>query len=360
MTYDQPPAASGRCAAERGGIREKITMKFRTAAAAAVIACGLAGCGIGAPHTAASPAAATPAGASQPAALSDTCTTYAQQHDAQIVISPGGQAECNELIKDLAGGDAFWSYTPNGQSVGNLQQACDMTSPDGTYEAVVLDDSGGFIGQDVCSGMASSGWTASQTPGPLAQQLAQQGAQQQQAQASASAAAATQQQIAALQSSLQSDVATLAQDAASLDSDNSLAGDIKSMKSDLGTEQTDYATVQSDTCSSAGGSRETDAATADTDSATVDTDLATVQTDITGLQDNNQVSSDISKVQGDVSQLRSLGASPATDSAAALAAGRKALSDMNAAIAWAKQQGGAIDGQAHQIASAADALANKC
>ena len=43
MTYDQPPAAGGRCAAERGGIGEKITMKFRTAAAAAVIACAAGG-----------------------------------------------------------------------------------------------------------------------------------------------------------------------------------------------------------------------------------------------------------------------------------------------------------------------------
>jgi hypothetical protein len=285
---------------------------------------------------------------------------YAQQHDAQIAVSPGDQAECNELIKDLASGVAFWSYTPNGQAIADLQQACDMTSPNSTYEAVVLDDSGGFISQDVCSAMASSGWTTSPTPGPLAQQIAQEAGQQQQAQASASAAAATQQQISGLQSSLQSDVSTLAQDAASLDNDNSLAGDIKTMKDDLGTEQTDYATVQGDTCSSAGGTKETDAATVDTDSATVDTDLATVQTDITGLQDNNQISGDISKVQGDVSQLRSLGASPATNPAAAFAAGHKALKDMNAAIAWAKQQGGAIDGKAHQIASAADALANRC
>jgi hypothetical protein len=47
-----------------------------------------------------------------------------------------------------------------------------MTTPDGTYEAVVLDDSEGFIGQDVCSAMASAGRTTSQTPGPLAQDAA--------------------------------------------------------------------------------------------------------------------------------------------------------------------------------------------
>jgi hypothetical protein len=318
----------------------------------------LAGCGTaGTPASSSGSPGGGSSGNSAVPALA-TCTIYAQQHDAQIAVSPGDQSECNELIKDLAGG-VFWSYTPNGPALGSLAEACDMTSPDSAYEAVVLDDSGGFIGQGVCSGMASSGWTTSQTPGPLAQQIAQQQGQQQQAQASASAAAATQLQISGLQSSLQSDVSTLAQDAASLDSDSSLAGDIKSMKSDLGTEQTDYATVQSDTCSSAGGSRETDASTVDTDASTVDTDLSTVQTDISGLQ-NNQVSSDISKIQGDVSQQKSLGASPATDPAAALAAGNRALRDMASAIAWAKQQGGALDGQAHQIASAADALAKRC
>ena len=332
-------------------------MKIRTAAAAAVIGCATAGCGTTAAHTAATPAAAqtaaTPAVA-QSAALS-TCTIYAQQHDAQIAVSPGDQAECNELIKDLAGGDAFWSYTPNGQAVGDLQQACDMTSPGGTYEAVALDVSGGFIGQDVCSGMASSGWTTSPTPGPLAQQIAQQGGQQQQAQASASAAAATQQQVSGLQSSLQADVSTLAQDAASLDNDNSLATDVQAMKNDVAAEQKDYATVQADDCTSRPG----DAGTVDGDSGTVDGDQGTIQGNISSLQ-SNSVSSDITKVQDDVSQLTSLGATPATDPTAALAAGHKALKDMASAIAWAQQQSSALDGQAHQIAKAADALANGC
>jgi hypothetical protein len=325
--------------------------------AAAVIGCAAAaGCSTGAAHTAATPAsqiAATPVASESPAL--STCTIYAQQHDAQIIVSPGDQAECNELIKDLASGGAFWSYTPNGQALADLQQACDMTSPDGTYEAVVLDDSEGFIGQDVCSGMASSGWTTSPTHGPLAQQIAQQAGQQQQAQASASAAAATQQQISGLQSSLQSDVSTLAQDAASLDSDNSLATDVQAMRNDVAAEQTDYATVQSDDCTSRPG----DAGTVDGDSGTVDGDQGTIQGDISTLQ-SNPVSSDISKVQGDVSQLKSLGTTPATDPAAAIAAGHKALKDMASAIAWAQQQSSALDGQAHQIAKAADALANGC
>jgi hypothetical protein len=335
--------------------REKITMKIRmitAAAAIALVAIGAAGCGTSAPHAASPQSTAAP----QSAALS-TCTIYAQQHYAEVTVTPGDKGECDGLIKDLATGDAFWSYTPNQVPGSGLSQMCDMTSPDGTYEAVVQDGGEDLIavGQDVCRSMASGGWTTSQQPGPLAQQIAQQAAQQQQAQASASAAAATQQQIAGLQSSLQSDVSRQAQDAASLDSDTSLSGDISSIKSDLATEQKDYATVQSDDCTSRPG----DAGTVDGDSGTVDGDLGTIQGDISSLQANS-VGHDISTVQGDVSQLQSLGASPDTDPTAALAAGHKALKDMNAAISWAQQQASALDGQAHQIAKAADALANGC
>ena len=202
--------------------------------------------------------------------------------------------------------------------------------------------------------MANSGWTTSPTPGPLAQQIAQQAGQQQQAQASASAAAATQQQVSGLQSSLQADVSTLAQDAASLDNDNSLATDVQGMKNDVAAEQKDYATVQADDCAGRPG-----------DAGTVDGARHRGRRpghdpgDISSLQ-SNSVSSDITKVQGDVSQLKSLGATPATDPTAALAAGHKALKDMASAIAWAQQQSSALDGQAHQIAKAADALANGC
>ena len=175
----------------------------------------------------------------------------------------------------------------------------------------------------------------------------------------ASAPAATQQQIASTQESLSGDVSTLTQDAASLDNDNSLASDIKSMKSDLGSEQQDYAAVQGDSCSSAGGTRETDASTVGIDASTVDTDQSIVQIDVSILQ-NSSVSSDISNVQADVSQLKSIGASPDTDPPAALAAGSKALKDTASAISRAQGQAKQLDGQAHQIARAADALAAKC
>ena len=314
----------------------------------AVCACGGSGSlSAGGASQAANQASSAP---SQAASLG-TCTIYAQQHDAQIVVSPGDLSECNELIKDLADGLAFWSYTPNGVSVTSLVQACDVTSPNGNYEAVVLDDNGGFIGQDVCSGFTSSNWTVSPSPGPLAQQIAQQQAQAQQAQASASAAAATQQAISQAQQALASDVNTLASDAATLDNDNSLAGDISSMKQDYATEQSDFSTEQSDSCDSMGG----DADTVGGDADTVGGDLDTLNGDITDLQagDIQSAKNDLASVNTDLGTLRSLGATPDTDSSAAVAAGKKALRDAANAISWAQGQGNTINGEAQQLATTA-------
>ena len=334
-------------------------MKIRIVAVAVIGCAAAAGCGTSAAHTAATPVAsqlaATPVVSESPAL--STCTIYAQQHDARIAVSPGDQAKCDELIKDLAGGGAFWSYTPNRQAVGDLQQACDMTSPNGTYEAVVLDDSGGFIGQDVCSGMASSGWTTSPTPGPLAQQISQQQADLASASASASAAAAQASQAAGVQAALQRDVATLASDTTTLDGDTTLAGDIKTMRSGLATEQSDAGAVPEASCED--GSRGADAAQVDADASQVDADASQVASDVQALQDN-PVGGDISSVQSDLSQLSGLGASPDTGTAGALAAGRKALADLAAAISWAQDQASGLDGQAHAIAQHADAQAAGC
>jgi hypothetical protein len=317
-----------------------------------VSACG----GSGSPPAGTSQAANQGSSAPSPASSLGTCTIYAQQHDAQIVVSPGDLSECNELIKDFAGGLAFWSYTPNGASVISLVQACDVTSPDGNYEAVVLDDSGGIIGQEVCSDFTGSSWTVSPSPGPLARQIAQQQSQAQQAQASASAAAATQQQVSQAQQSLASDVNTLASDASSLDNDNSLAGDISSMKQDYANEQSDFKTEQSDSCDSMGG----DADTVGGDADTVGGDLDTLNGSITDLQAGGiqSVKNDLASVNTDLGVLRSLGASPDTESAAAIAAGNKALKDAANAISWAQGQGNTIYGEAQQLATSAQNYAS--
>jgi hypothetical protein len=319
-----------------------------------VLAVTVAGCG----------AAARPSAVQSPAAQAapssgtglDTATIYAQDHDAQIVISPGDQGETDLLIKDLASGGTFWSYTPNGQSVSSLQQACDLTSPNGAYEMVVLDDPGGFIGQDVCTGAASYGWTASKTPGPLAQQIAQEQAQAAQASATASAASAQAQNVSQAQQSLASDVSTLQSDSSSLNNDNSLAGDVKSMQTDYATEQADYRTEQADTCDSMGG----DAGTVGGDAGTVGGDLGSLNGDVQTLQSGGiqSVKTDISNIQKDLSTLQGLGAPPGTDSSAAVVAGNQALKSAANAISWANQQGNSINSQAQQLASTAQAYAS--
>ena len=71
-----------------------------TGAAALTVAAAVTACS--SPHAAQPQPQGTAAAATAPAVAPspDICTIYAQQHDAQIAVSPGDQAECNELIKD--------------------------------------------------------------------------------------------------------------------------------------------------------------------------------------------------------------------------------------------------------------------
>lgn len=169
-----------------------------------------------------------------------------------------------------------------------------------------------------------------------------------------SAAAAQQQQqntnaqITQADQQLTTDIATLTQDATTLETDKTLAGDIQTMRNDLGTGQSDYQVELSDPPSN----RCSDASTVGSDASTVDSDLSTLQSDEQNLESNN-VSQDISAVQSDTSTVTNLGGSPNPDPATAIAQGKKALSDLAAAIAWASSTGNSIDNQAHQVASQA-------
>lgn len=186
-----------------------------------------------------------------------------------------------------------------------------------------------------------------------------------QQQAQASSAAAQQQaqqehdqQVSNAQQSLSSDISTLKNDASTLNNDTTLAGDISTMKSDYGTEQSDYQTEQSDGCPTASG----DAGTVSGDASTVDGDLSTLHGDIQILQGSSGIAgiqSDIAAVNSDVSALQTLGASPSQDPSGVLSAGNKAISSANAAISWATQQGNAIDGEAHQLATTAQNWASQ-
>ena len=91
----------------------------------------------------------------------------------------------------------------------------------------------------------------------------------------------------------------------------------------------------------------------------VDGDADTAQGDISSLQ-ANPVSGDLSAVRAVVSELRNLGASPATKPSAAVAAGNKALKDLDSAISSARQQASGLDGTADQVAREAGTLAAQC
>ncbi len=352
--YATVSANINQLAADRYAAGELI-MRVITAGAGCALALGLAGCG----------------GSSQasgdPTPTISTCTIYAQGHDARITVAgSNGTSECDKLIQNFSGLGAFWSYQATAPQEGRWGQVCDVFS-DG-MEAVVYDDGGQDIGQEVCSDFTSAGWTEQQAQGPLAQQLARQlqqqeqaqasaAASQAQAQASASAAASQAQQVANLQSRVSNDISVLASNATGLENNNSLAGAIQTMRNGLGTEESEYATVQNVTCYA--GQKGGDADTVTGDSDTVDGDLDTLNGDITTLQ-NNPVANDLSGVQGDVSQLQQLGASPDSDPTVAIAAGKKALNDLASAIASAQKQGSSLDREAHKISNEAQARAAQC
>jgi hypothetical protein len=160
-----------------------------------------------------------------------------------------------------------------------------------------------------------------------------------------------QQDIASAQTKLSNDVGTLNQDAQTLDSDNSLAGDLNSMHSDYGTEQSDYGTEQSDGCPGASG----DASAVGGDASAIGGDMSALQGDEESLKNSKSgVQSDISTVQGGAAAITQLGATPATDDGAAIAAGEKALKDTASAISYATRQGGGYLSEANSLSKTAE------
>jgi len=86
-------------------------------------------------------------------------------------------------------------------------------------------------------------------------------------------------------------------------------------------------------------------------------DLDTLNGDVSSLQANN-VSSDLSAVQSDVATITNLGGVPNPDPSAAIKAGKKALKNLAAAIAWATSKGNSLNSQAQQISNRAQSAAN--
>ena len=281
------------------------------------------------------------------------CTIYAQGNHARITLAPGDKGECDVLIRDLSLGGALWGHTTTVPPDGTLGIGCDVFR--GPYEAVVQDAGEQLSGRDACQMFTTDSWTGQQQLGPLAKQLEKQQQAVMQAQASQQAAQKRDQQISGLRQRLTGDISKLAHDTAAVQSNTSLAADVQKMRGDLANEQGEYVTVQHDSCTVRAG----DVDRVQGGSDMVDGDADTAQGDISSLQ-ANPVSGDVSAVRAVVRELRNLGASPATKPSAAVAAGNKALKDLDGAIASARQQSSGLDGTADQLAQEAGTLAAQC
>ena len=324
---------------------------LRWAIAAAAVAASLAGCHV--PFVSRS-GSASGSSSGVPASM-NTCTIYAQHYDAEVIVTPGRTSECNTLITNLTGGGMVWSATPNAGSMGNLTEQCDLS--EGSYEAVVMDESGASVGHATCNGFETAGWNANTQAGPLARFVAahQQALLQQQATVAASAGQAL--QVTSAQQALETDVATLQRADSALTGSTSLTVALNQMKRDYAQEQADFAREQHDSCPAAAG----DATTVGQDSATVGSDLNT----LTGAVENLQVGgiqgvqTAVSNVNTDLSTLQSLRASPAENPASAIATGTAALASAWNSISAAQGQGKTIINEAQALAATAQSLASQ-
>lgn len=279
------------------------------------------------------------------------CRIYSQ--DARITIVPEDKGACDALVQDLSLGGTVWRYTTAVPQAGTLRITCDLLK--GQYEAVVQDTGEQLTGRGACQMLTAEGWTGQQQPGPLAEQLAKQQQAMMKAQAARQAAQKRNQQISGLQQTLRSDISKLTEDRAALEDNTSLAADVLKMQGELAYEQGEYVRVQHDSCTVRAG----DAYITQGDSDIVNSDADTLQGGINSLY-ANPVTGDLNAVRQVVSELRNLGASPATNPAAALAAANKAVSNRDSAIAGAQQQASDLKGTADQVAQEAAALAAQC
>jgi hypothetical protein len=325
---------------------------LRWAIAAAAVAASLAGCHI--PFISKSGCASGASSGSVPASM-NTCTIYAQHYDAEVIVSPGRASECGTLITNLTGGGMVWSAAPNAGVIGNLTEQCDLS--EGSYEAVVMDESGASVGHATCNGFETAGWNVNTQAGPLARFVAahQQALLQQQATVAASAGQAR--QVTSAQQQLETDLITLQRVNSALANSTSLTGALNQMKRDYAQEQADYAREQHDSCPAAAG----DATTVGQDSATVGSDLNTLTGDVENLQVGGiqSVQAAVSNVNSDLSDLQSLHAAPTVSPATAIATGTTALASAWNSISSAQGQGKTIIDEAQALAVTAQSLASQ-
>jgi len=164
------------------------------------------------------------------------------------------------------------------------------------------------------------------------------------------------QDVQQAQQQLATDVITLGNDSARLNSDNSLAGDVSSMQQAYGQEEQQYRAEQSDSCDVMGG----DADDVGGDADDVVGDLIDLQASVSYLRSQKvqAVMTDLVAVQDEVGTLQGLGAAPGTDYSSTVAAGNQSLKNAANAIAWASQQGNAINAEARSLATTAQNYAS--
>jgi hypothetical protein len=123
--------------------------RWRPAAGLAALALALLGC--------------APAGRSQPAQapVQGSCRIQASGYDVTITVTgpAPATAECGTLIRDLSAGGYYWSYQVRVPQEGGWGTVCSLAN--GSWTMLVQDDGGQFVGQQVCSGAMSAGWSAS-------------------------------------------------------------------------------------------------------------------------------------------------------------------------------------------------------
>jgi hypothetical protein len=241
----------------------------------------------------------SPGGGTEPSGSSGTCTIYDSGNDARIVVTSGGQSECSTLAASLSSGGSFWTAQPQDTS-DPLSMVCVME--DNGNVAEVIDGGGQYIGQSVCSGFETSGWTEDTQAESQIREQEQQAAN---AQASAAAAAArsqaTQQQDSQDRQTAEADLSTLQSDA-SLSSGSTLQDDLSSFAGDLSSATSDLATTRSDAAQSnsycgASDDAEGDAEDVEGDAEDVGGDVQDLQADISTVQ------TDIAALKGDLATL---------------------------------------------------------
>jgi hypothetical protein len=94
-------------------------------------------------------------------ASAGSCTIYAYGNDARVYLTgPDDQAECTQFIQAFSAGGDYWDEIYSFPSEPPLETVCVLYS--GNDMAVVRDDGGQDIGQQVCSDLVSSGWVEQQ------------------------------------------------------------------------------------------------------------------------------------------------------------------------------------------------------